>query len=77
MLLKNVTQIFKKCRSFTNLFENLQREEKNYKLTNIFRALAPFEQEAVNVLDNRDFIGKKPNNKIFLTCEHGSKEYFL
>eukprot|EP00826_Nyctotherus_ovalis_P059250 TRINITY_DN8220_c0_g2_i1.p1 TRINITY_DN8220_c0_g2~~TRINITY_DN8220_c0_g2_i1.p1 ORF type:complete len:260 (+),score=52.88 TRINITY_DN8220_c0_g2_i1:1-780(+) len=39
-----------------------------------FRLLSSFEQEAIRVADNRDF-SAVPVNSVFLTCEHGSKEY--
>lgn len=50
---------------------NLARQLRN---TNLFRSLNGKEQEAVNLVDNRDVSLGTPNNKVLITCEHASND---
>ena len=47
---------------------------KSLRDTHLFRSLNGKEEEAVNVVDNRDVSQGKPNNKILITCEHASND---
>ena len=38
-----------------------------------FRMLSDDEAEAVSIIDNRK-VGKEPNNKILVTCDHASND---
>ena len=63
-------------RNFTTFLKNgLKSVSMTSKM--LFRELSPFEQEAVSVIDNRDFSSVSPTQNLFLTCEHASKEYEL
>jgi predicted N-formylglutamate amidohydrolase len=45
--------------------------------THLFRSLTGKEEEAVNVVDNRDISNRTPNNKIIMTCDHASNDIKL